>query len=211
MSTSNQNNSVSSSTHAKRHRSLPPTAAETNSLTNRFLSMFSPNRKTLSEESLDLEQSLSNSNLDNDSYESQLTQPNNYPFAAAAASNPNINQGLFDRQPVVVDAAIGDGRLQKSKSSYSLNIRTHEDQSITGMNKTTNLYSNVGRPSNSSFSSQPLSVDSMLASSRTRKTGAADIWMIGEDVPDVGRITPKIVPRFRLSLPTTSESVSFKN
>ncbi len=203
-STLNLDNSVSLSTN---HRSLPSNAAE--SLTNRFLSMFSPNRNAPSEESdssLDPEHSL---NLDNDSYESRLTQPNSFVFpTAAAASNLSINQGLFDRQPVV---PMNDGRLQKSKSSYSLNVRTHEDHSLIGMSRNTNRYSDAGRMSNSSISSQPLSVDSMLASSRTRKTGTADIWMIGEDGSAVGRMTPKVVPRFRLSLPTTSESVSFKN
>ena len=129
------------------------------------------------------------------------------PAAAATANFRSINNrvSFFGRQ-------LGDDdtnnhkfeQLQKSKSTFCLGINSEEELNCMSSSAVTN--SNVGR---STIPSQPLSVDTILKTSRTRKTGA-NIWASEQPVSDESNwmTTPKAAPRLKFSLPTTLEFVS---
>ena len=174
-------------------RSFPPTSAETNSLTNRLWSLFSPHHRH--------NDSTSSSNLTNDP---QLIPPCRLPnltppgSAADPTNNPTLT--VFARQ---FDGGLREAR-PKSASSCCLDDETGGPD-LTRMNLTNRR--DVGRPS---IASQPLSVDSMLGSSRSRKSGVANIWSIGEEDEDGASLAPKhFGPRHSFSLPPNPEFVSF--
>ena len=171
---------------------LPNSADSPNSLTNRFLSMFS---NTSFDEQI----------LDNCSCLNELTP------------NTNKRVSFFGRQFGVEDASLTtpsinnkyerQSKLQKSKSSFCLGINSDLiEEELICMSSPADTNTNVGR---SSMSSQPLSVDAILKSSRTRKTGA-NIWASDQPVSDESNwmTTPKAAPRLKFSLPTTLEFVS---
>ena len=194
-STLNLTSSVSLESSENQLRSFPPSAAETNSLTNRFFSMFSPFRQNDTRPNTDL------TNL------SQLTHPrdcfHSYSFASAYLNSSNKSLSVFDQQCDPVDGVSRPGELrQRSQSTFCLN----DDLSLTRMSLNHTNHRNVRR---SSISSQPLSVDTMIEASRTRKTGAANIWSIGEEEEEI--FAGKIFPTHSLSLPSNPDYVSCFN
>lgn len=110
---------------------------------------------------------------------------------------------VFDQQCDPVDGVSRPGELrQRSQSTFCLN----DDLSLTRMSLNHTNHRNVRR---SSISSQPLSVDTMIEASRTRKTGAANIWSIGEEEEEI--FAGKIFPTHSLSLPSNPDYVSCFN
>ena len=178
---------------------IPASTDTNNSLTNRFLSMFS---NATHSDGLDL------TSLDSYNCLNELT-----PAAAAAAAAANFrsnnNRVSFFGRQLGDDATTNHKfeQLQKSKSTFCLGINSDLiEEELNCMSSSAVTNSNVAR---SSIPSQPLSVDTILKTSRTRKTGAS-IWASDQPVSDESNwmTTPKAAPRLKFSLPTTLEFVS---